>query len=82
MWVKSLISASLYTTRYDDAIIYLMQDIFIIICLLQKGRTPLHWASKGGHADIVCLLVSNGADINIKDNVSKFNTKLILDSTT
>ena len=71
---------TIFSTQYDDAIIYLIQDIFI--CLLQKGRTPLHWASKEGHADIVCLLVSHGADINIKDNVSKFNTKLILDSNT
>ena len=32
--------------------------------------TPLHYAAMYGHTDSVALLVSRGADINMKDNVS------------
>ena len=31
-------------------------------------RTPLHWAAREGHVDIVKYLVDKGADPNIKDN--------------
>ena len=33
--------------------------------------TPLHHAAKHGHTDSVALLVSRGADINMKDDVSQ-----------
>ncbi len=39
-------------------------------CLNQQGRggwTPLHWAAAGGHADVVKLLLSKGADDTIRD---------------
>jgi ankyrin repeat protein len=32
------------------------------------GRTPLHWASINGHTDIVALMLTKKADINVKDN--------------
>ena len=32
--------------------------------------TPLHYAAECGHTNSVALLVSRGADINMKDNVS------------
>jgi ankyrin repeat protein len=32
------------------------------------GRTPLHWAAKGWHANIVWLLLLRGADPNARDN--------------
>jgi hypothetical protein len=28
------------------------------------GRTPLHWAATGGHADVVRMLIGAGADVN------------------
>ncbi|CAN0006370.1 unnamed protein product [Choristocarpus tenellus] len=31
------------------------------------GYTPLHWAAQKGHADIVRLLVGNGALVNVRD---------------
>jgi ankyrin repeat protein len=34
-------------------------------------RTPLHWACFTGKKDIVELLLSKGADVNIKDNEGK-----------
>ena len=35
-----------------------------------QGRTPLHSACYGGYTDSVALLVKNGANVNVKDNVS------------
>jgi ankyrin repeat protein len=35
------------------------------------GRTPLHWAIKSGHDDIVSLLLEAGADVNVVDNFGK-----------
>lgn len=32
------------------------------------GRTPLHWACRGVHLDLVKLLVERGADVNAEDN--------------
>ena len=36
----------------------------------QVGRTPLHFAAYNGHIDVVKLLIQNGADISVLDNVS------------
>ncbi|GJZ44730.1 acyl-CoA-binding domain-containing protein 1-like protein [Tanacetum coccineum] len=33
-----------------------------------EGRTPLHWAVDRGHIDVVELLLSRNADVNLKDN--------------
>lgn len=38
----------------------------MIIYLLCKYRTALHWACKRGHATIAQILLQNGADISIK----------------
>ena len=39
--------------------------------LLQSQQTPLHLSSKSGHVDIVNVLLSHGADIHVKNKVSK-----------
>ena len=39
---------------------------------LQYGRTPLYKASKGGHLQIMKLLLSKGAEVDSKDKVSKY----------
>ncbi|KAL4574747.1 hypothetical protein LXL04_021583 [Taraxacum kok-saghyz] len=33
-----------------------------------EGRTPLHWAVKRGHMDVVDFLLKNNADVNSRDN--------------
>ena len=33
-----------------------------------NGRTPLHWAARGVHFEVVKYLVENGAEINARDN--------------
>jgi cytohesin len=34
----------------------------------KDGRTPLHWACRGVHLDVVRFLAENGADVNAEDN--------------
>jgi ankyrin repeat protein len=36
----------------------------------QQGRTAIMEASLHGYAEVVTLLLTNGADVNIADNVS------------
>ena len=43
-----------------------------MIYCVQSGWTALHTASIYGYLDIVKYLVENGADVNIKDNVSGY----------
>jgi ankyrin repeat protein len=33
----------------------------------KEGRTPLHWACRGVHLEIVRFLVDKGADVNVED---------------
>ena len=40
--------------------------------LLQYRQTPLHLSSDSGHVDIVKVLLSHGADIHVKERVSKY----------
>ena len=36
-----------------------------------SGWTPLHWAAKDGNVTIAQLLVSHGADVNVKDKAGQ-----------
>ncbi len=38
--------------------------------ILQDGETALHCAAVKGHLEIATLLINNGCEINIADNVS------------
>jgi len=37
---------------------------------LQDGVTPLYWAARDGHIEVVRHLISSGADVNKASNVS------------
>ena len=37
---------------------------------LQRGDTPLHHAASSGDDIVVKMLLDNGCDINVKNNVS------------
>ena len=34
----------------------------------ESGMTPLHWAARGEHFEIIKYLINNGADVNVKNN--------------
>ena len=42
----------------------------IIHSSLQGGASPLMWACRNGHAEVVRILVSAGAHVNHQDKVS------------
>ena len=42
----------------------------ITLIPIQIGLSPLHAASKGGHCDVIELLIEKKASINIQDKVS------------
>ena len=48
-----------------------MKCCHIDMLLLQDGWTALHWACRGGHVEVVQLLISNNADIEATANVSE-----------
>jgi len=33
----------------------------------EGGRTPLHWGARRDHEDVAILLLSKGADVNVRD---------------
>ena len=41
--------------------------------ILQYEETPLHLSSESGHGDVVNVLLSHGADIHVKNKVSKYS---------
>jgi ankyrin len=49
----------------------LEQDIANINNTDEAGYNPLHWAALNGHKEIVDILLKNGADPNIKDNMGR-----------
>jgi hypothetical protein len=40
------------------------------------GRTPLHYACKEKHLEVISCLLEHGADMNIKSNVSTATTRV------
>ena len=45
-------------------------SIFYYLLYLQYNMTPLHLASFNGHSEVVQLLLSHNAYVNVKDEVS------------
>ena len=39
--------------------------------MLQNGVTALHWAAHMGHTEVAKVLLEQGADINMRNNVSR-----------
>ena len=39
--------------------------------MLQKKKTPLHWASERGYIHIVTILLAHGGDIEAQDEVNE-----------
>ena len=56
--------------------LYLCSNLSIlhILYFLQDGTTPLHIACEYGPKETAVALIDRGADILMKDNVSKNNT--------
>ena len=41
--------------------------------MLQKKKTPLHWASEGGHINTVTTLLAHGGDVEAQDEVNEYH---------
>ena len=69
---KNNVSILVYICNY---MIYINTNLIIIkyhylYMMGQGGRTPLHYAAYNGLTETASLLISNGADVHSKDNVS------------
>lgn len=49
--------------------VLLQQNSALVEARDKFDRTPLHWAVRGVHFEVVKLLIEKGADVNAKDNV-------------
>ena len=48
----------------------------MILCYkitIKDGSTALHWATWNNSTECLALLLSHGADVNVKDNVSNID---------
>ena len=41
----------------------------MIVCCIQLGKTPLHYACENGHKDVALMLIERGAKLTKKDDV-------------
>jgi hypothetical protein len=53
---------------------------FVLTCLLQAGRTPLHRACSEDHVEVVTVLLSAGAQIDAQDRVWTVEIRVDLSS--
>jgi ankyrin repeat protein len=53
---------------------------FVLTCLLQYRRTPLHRACSGGHAEVVAVLLSAGARIESQTTVRSEGRTVVISS--
>ena len=49
----------------------MVTGIYMHFPLTQNGSTPLYIASENGHSDVVNILIGNGADVNLVEEVRK-----------
>jgi hypothetical protein len=53
---------------------------FVLTCLLQFKKTPLHHACSEGHAEVVTVLLAAGAQVDAKDRVWTVEIRVDLSS--
>ncbi|KAI8048241.1 ankyrin repeat-containing domain protein [Thamnidium elegans] len=62
---------TIYQAAYEGKLFIVKQmldkDQTLIHSFDEDGRTALHWAASGGHADIVEYLMNKGALVNSQD---------------
>ena len=49
--------------------------MLLIVCCIQYGKTPLHYACEGGHKEIALWLVENGASVTDKDTLVRLHSR-------
>ena len=55
--------------RAQLAVVVLMRDVMRVNPVDQDGRTLLHWAARGGHIDLIELLINRySLPVNVPDN--------------
>ena len=51
--------------------------MYVVIIIVQDFSTPIIAASKGGHSEVVKMLLSEGANVNDKERVC-YSTHFVL----
>jgi hypothetical protein len=51
---------------------------FVLTCLLQSGRTPLHYACSRGRVEVVAVLLSAGARIEAQTTVRREGMRVVI----
>ena len=49
--------------------------MLLIVCCIQYGKTPLHYACEGGHKEIALLLVENGASVTNRGSMVRLQSR-------
>ena len=55
----------MYIKVYDMGHTDIELHLFVSFTLCQINATPMYWASRNGHHDVVQSLLGSGADVNI-----------------
>lgn len=54
---------------WAEGCVYTSMHHYLLVLLLQDGRTPLYAASTKGHIHVAELLLNNGANVNLQAEV-------------
>ena len=61
------------TVQIKEAVVEVHETLYYVNDISQDNKSPLHYAAKQGHSDVVQGQLDRGFDVNVVDNVSFLN---------